>query len=516
MATYTQRQTAGIYELTEEARAELVDSKYFNNDLAPTSGAERTWNTYHVSMLWVGMAICIPSFMMASNAVILGLPVWAAVINVILGNAIILVPIQLNSHAGTKYGIPFPVFSRLTFGMKGAQIPTLSRAITACGWNAVQSLTGGAALLFMLKAIVPAFNDASMAAQVVTFLVFMALCGWVTAAGSKAIRIFESFSSPVLIVLSVLLIVWAIMIAQGAGFNFGQVFTSELSAGGLQGSSQYVYAVMAALNGNIAFWATIALNIPDFSRYAKNQKVQFRGQMYGMVPGMAFCAIVGAFFAQATFLVYGEAKFNPVDALGYINDGSVGMRALVVVVGIGVIFATMTTNIAANIVAPANGFSNVNPRKIGYKLGTLIACIVALVYYIPFMLSPSFQGFMFDFLNIYGGFLAPLASIFIIDYYIVKRRNIDVQALYKADGRYKYSSGFNASAVIAWVAGAILPTLISLVPALQVGALNWINANAYLFAFFVALIVYYLIMPKGDKSPSYISDEQEAAITQAV
>jgi NCS1 family nucleobase:cation symporter-1 len=226
------------------------------------------------------------------------------------------------------------------------------------------------------------------------------------------------------------------------------------------------------------------------------------------------------------------------------------MRALVVIVGIGVIFATMTTNIAANIVAPANGFSNVAPRKIGYKLGTVIACIVALVYYIPFMVSPSFQAFMFDFLNVYGGFLAPLASIFIIDYYFIKRRNIDVQALYKAEGRYKYSAGFNMSAVIAWVAGAILPTVYSIAAAVlnsavnaqiaagldpaqaaeaaraSVGpavtgmvdnaALTWINANAYLFAFFVALIVYYLIMPKGDKSPSYISDEQEAAMTQAV
>jgi NCS1 family nucleobase:cation symporter-1 len=510
-------------------------------------------------MLWVGMAICIPSFMMASNAVILGLPVWAAVINVILGNAIILVPIQLNSHAGTRYGIPFPVFSRLTFGMKGAQIPTLSRAITACGWNAVQSLTGGAALLFILKAIAPSFNDASMPAQIVTFLVFMALCGWVTANGSKAIRIFESFSSPVLVVLSVLLIVWAILIAQKAGYSFSDVFTSQLSAGGLEGNASYVFAFLAALNGNIAFWATIALNIPDFSRYAKSQKVQFRGQMYGMLPGMAFCAIVGAFFAQATFLVYGEAKFNPVDALGYINDGSGGMRVLVVIVGIGVIFATMTTNIAANIVAPANGFSNVAPRKIGYKLGTLIACIVALVYYIPYILSPSFQGFMFDFLNVYGGFLAPLASIFIIDYYFIKRRNIDVQGLYQADGRYRYSGGFNVSAVIAWIAGAILPTIYSINVAVLNAAINaqkgiiaeaagvsvaeispeqaaqateaarasagaattgfvdnagltWINANSYLFAFFIALVVYWIIMPRKHKS--FLSDEQEAAMTQ--
>jgi NCS1 family nucleobase:cation symporter-1 len=479
--------------------------------------AERTWNTYHVSMLWVGMAICIPSFMMASGAVGMGLPVWAAVINVILGNAIILVPIQLNSRAGTKYGIPFPVFSRLTFGMRGAQIPTLSRAITACGWNAVQSITGGGAFLFMIKALVPSFNETSIAAQVITFLVFMALCGWVTASGSKAIRVFESFSSPLLIVLSVALLIWAILIAQGAGFSFGDVFTSDFSAGGLEGSSAYVYAFMAALNGNIAFWATMALNIPDFSRYAKNQKAQFRGQMYGMLPGMAFCAVVGAFFAQATFLVYGTAEFNPVNALGHLGD-TITMRVITIIVGIGVIFATMTTNIAANIVAPANGFSNVAPRKIGYKLGTLIACLVAVAYYIPYTLSEAFINFMFSFLNIYGGFLAPLASIFIIDYFLIKKNNIDVSSLYKdgASGRYWYQGGFNAKAVFAWIIGAILPTLVSLIPALDVGALHWINANAYLFAFFVALIVYYLLK-SGDKNDvSCISDEEEAAMTEAV
>jgi NCS1 family nucleobase:cation symporter-1 len=358
-------------------------------------------------------------------------------------------------------------------------------------------------------------------AQVVTFLVFMALCGWVTASGSKAIRVFESFSSPVLIVLSVMLIIWAILIAQGAGYSFGDVFTSNISAGGLEDKSQFVFAFLAALNGNIAFWATMALNIPDFSRYAKNQKAQFRGQMYGMVPGMAFCAIVGAFFAQSTFLVYGTAEFNPVNALGHINDGSIGMRVLVLIVGIGVIFATMTTNIAANIVAPANGFSNLAPRKINYKLGTVIACIVALVYYVPYMVSETFQGFMFQFLNVYGGFLAPLASIFIIDYYFVKKRNIDIQSLYKADGRYKYGGGFNSSAILAWVAGAILPTIYSIVaiasptnPFVENIVMQYINANSYLFAFFVALVVYWIIMPR--KHESFVSDEDEAAMTQAI
>ncbi|MDR3363602.1 MAG: cytosine permease [Clostridiales Family XIII bacterium] len=512
MAEITQLQGGGLYELTDSARAQLADSKYYNEDLAPTTFAERTWNTYHISMLWVGMAICIPSFMMASGAVGYGLPVWAAILNVILGNAIILVPIQLNSHAGTKYGIPFPAFSRLTFGMRGAQIPTISRAITACGWNMVQSLTGGAALLFMVKALVPSFNDASVPAQVVTFLIFLVICGYVTARGNKAIRVFESFSSPVLVVLSVLLLIWATILASKAGFSFGDVFTSNISAGGLEGSPQYAYWFLFALNGNIGFWATMALNIPDFSRYAKSQKVQFRGQMYGMLPGMAFCAIVGAFYAQATFLSLGTAFFSPVDALGVLNDGSALMRVVVFIVGIGVVFATMTTNIAANIVAPANGFSNLAPSKIGYKLGTLIACIVAIVYYLPYMASENFAGFMFTFLNVYGGFLAPLASIFIIDYYFVKKRNVDVQALYQKNSRYWYTGGFNLSAVIAWVVGAILPTIISFAPSLQAGGLKWVNANAYLFAFFVALIVYAIIRPRDHVST--LSDEEEAAITQ--
>jgi NCS1 family nucleobase:cation symporter-1 len=168
------------------------------------------------------------------------------------------------------------------------------------------------------------------------------------------------------------------------------------------------------------------------------------------------------------------------------------------------------------VVAPANGFSNLAPSKISYKVGALIASLVAIVYYIPFTFSDSFGNFMFTFLNVYGGFLAPLASIFIIDYFFIKKKNVDVASLYSQDtsGRYWYSAGFNSSAVIAWVAGAILPTLISLIPALDVGALKWINANAYLFAFFVALIVYALIMPR--KHAANLSDAEEAEMTQVI
>ena len=525
MAEITQLQTGGLYQLTDAAKAQIADSKYFNEDLAPTSFADRNWNTFHISMLWVAMAICIPSLLMASGGVIAGLPVWASILNVVLGNAIILIPIQLNSHAGTKYGIPFPLFSRLTFGMRGAQIPTISRAITACGWNCIQSITGAAAILFIIKAISPAFNDMNFGAQVVAFLVFLALCAYVTAGGSKWIRNVESFSSPILIILCIVLFIWAIITASGAGYSFGDVFstapTMAAAYGGpvpvatLSSNTAFLFVFLATLTGNIAFWATMALNIPDFSRYAKNQKAQFRGQMFGMVPAMAFCAVVGAFFAQSTYLVYGAAYFNPVDVLGLIGQ-SAGVRVLTVVVGLAVIFATLTTNIAANIVAPANGFSNLNPKKISYKGGVLIASFIAIAYYIPFMLSPTFQGFMFGFLNIYGGFLAPLASIFILDYYWLKRKNVNILELYKDRGNYWYKSGFNFYAIIAWIAGSIIPTIAGLAGfgSPDQGPLAWINANAYLFAFFVALIVYAVISPR--KGPHIMSDEEEAAITEVV
>jgi NCS1 family nucleobase:cation symporter-1 len=532
MATVTQRQSAGLYELTEATRAELVSSKYYNKDLAPTSVSERSWNTFHISMLWVGMSICIPSFMMASGLVGLGVSPWLAVLNVVLGNVLILIPIQLNSHAGTKYGIPFPVFARLTFGSRGAQLPSLSRAITACGWNAVQCGVGATALFFMLKAFVPSFDSSTTAAIWIGFFVFLILTWLVTVFGEKVIRSFESFGSPILIVMSVALFIWAVVLGSSEGVTFGELLTSKLPAGEIDSNGGFMIVYMLGLTNNIGFWATMALNIPDFSRYAKSQKVQFRGQLYGMPLAMAVCAVIGAIYAQATYIAFGKALFSPVEALDHIGTGG-GARLVMFVVGFGVVIATLTTNIAANVVAPANGISNISPKRISYAAGTTIACVIAIGYY-ALNLSGSASGPMFTFLNIYGGILAPIAAIFIADYYIVKRRNIDMMSLYKGpEGRYWYQGGFNVKAIIAWICGSFIPTFYSIVkipydnavasetiaPAFskaiaENSVLTFINANAYIFAFAIAFVVYILIKGKGDKSN--LSDAEEAAITEVV
>lgn len=502
MSKYTQKENGGLYELTDAARAELSSSKYYNEDLAPTTLSQRTWTTYHIASLWVGMSVCIPSFTMASSLVVLGLSPWLAVFNVALGNIIILIPIQLNSHAGTKYGIPFPVFARLTFGPIGAHIPSLSRAITACGWNAIQSWIGGAAIVSLVATFVPSFA-AMPAAPFIGFGLFLFIVWWVTVRGSESIKYLEALGAPILVVLTLALFGWSIMIATNAGFSIGNVTQAVTDLEIVNKSGGFAYVFLGGLTANIAFWATMALNIPDFSRYAKSQKAQFRGQLYGMPVMMAMCAFVGAFFAQATKLALGNAIFDPTQVLPLINNGFIEF-----IVSVGVIIATLTTNIAANVVAPANGFSNVSPKRISYKVGVTAACIIAIGFQ-PWWIFGGAGAYIFGWLGTYGGILAPIAAIFIADYYIVKKRNIDVMALYQGkDGRYWYLSGWNIKAIIAWVCGFILPTLGSL----GVPALKWVAANGYLFGFVVGLAVYVLLM-KND-AVSFVSDEEEEAMTE--
>lgn len=502
MSKYTQKESAGLYELTDAARAELASSKYYNEDLAPTPVSARTWSTYHIAMLWVGMSVCIPSFTMASSLVGLGLSPWTAVFNVALGNIIILIPIQLNSHAGTKYGLPFPVFARLAFGPIGAHLPALSRALTACGWNAVQAWIGGGAIVSLVAAFAPAFPGMS-AAPFIGFGIFLFLTWWVTVMGSESIKYLEAVGSPILIVLTVMLFIWSLALAGSGGYSFGDLLAATTDTAAVNANGGFAYIFLGGLTANIAFWATMALNIPDFSRYAKSQKSQFRGQLYGMPVAMAACAFIGAVFAQATKLVQGEAIFDPTQVLLLIDNAFVK-----ILVSLGVIIATLTTNIAANVVAPANGFSNISPKRISYKMGVTIACVLAIAYR-PWWIFGGAGAYIFGWLNTYGGILAPVAAIFIADYYVVKKRNIDVMALFQGqEGRYWYNSGWNIKALVAWVAGFILPTLGNF----GVSSLKWIAANGYAFGFIVAFVVYVLLM-KND-TVSFVSDEEEAAMTE--
>lgn len=295
MSKITQQERNGLYELTPDAKAELQKSKYYNPDLAPTTVEQRNWSTASICNLWIGMSICIPSLTLASSLVSLGISPLLAVLNVILGNLIVLIPIQLNSKIGTKYGIPFPIFSRMTFGNKGTQLPTFSRSIVACGWTSIQAWVGGGAVAALIGIFAPMFSDQSnvismpgndnvMVGQLIGFLIFMVFVFVVAYNGLDQVKWVQNIGGPILVVIMILLMFFSINMIHEAGYTVGQAFSQGNDWALIEQNGGFAFVYMAGLTANIAFWATMALNIPDFSRYAHSQKAQFRGQLYGMPP----------------------------------------------------------------------------------------------------------------------------------------------------------------------------------------------------------------------------------------
>ncbi len=528
MSKVTQQQRDGLFELTPQAAEQLKTSVYYNEDLAPTSVEQRNWNTTSICNLWIGMSICIPSLSLASALVSLGISPVLAIINVILGNLIVLIPIQLNSKIGTQYGIPFPIFGRLTFGPKGSQIPTLSRSIVACGWTAVQSWVGGGAVAALLGVAIPMFVDQSntialpgnggvVVGQLIGFFIFMIFIFFVAYNGMDQIKWVQNIGGPILVVVMVALFAWCVSTLGANGQSLGTVLATGNDEAVIAANGGFTYLYMAGLTGNIAFWATMALSIPDFSRYAKSQKDQFMGQMLGMPAPMALCAFVGAVFAQTSKFAYGETMFDPTGVFYYVDN-----KLLVVVASIGVIMATVTTCVAANVVAPANGFSNISPSKISYKKGVVITCLVATFVTQPWWIYGSGAAYIFTWLNNYGTILAPIAAILVADYLVVKKQRIDVAGLYEgAGGRYWYDNGWNKNAFIAWVVSFIIPllgnTMFLYNPASGVGPnlIQWLAANGYIVSFALGFVVYVALMKKeiGRTGYGFVEEAEYNEIT---
>lgn len=521
MSTHTQIVRNGLYELTDTAKAELLSSKYYNEDLAPTSVSQRTWTTYNISMLWVGMSICIPSLSLASGLIGMGVSPWLSIINVALGNIIVLIPIQLNSQVGTKYGIPFPLFARLTFGGRGAQIPALLRAITACGWTSVQAWVGGGAVAAIIGCVIPKFAhedwtmslpswggmETVVAGQFIGYIIFILFIGWVAYKGMDRIKWIQNIGGPLLIAVMIALLIWAAMYAGEAGYSFSDVLNSPNNDALIEKGGGFALVYLGGLMGNIAFWATMALNIPDFSRYARSQKDQFRGQLYGMPIPMAFCAFVGAFFARATELVDGQAMFDPTAVFYRIDN-----KLIVFIAALAVVAATVTTCVAANVVAPANGISNINPKRISYKKGVVITILIAFFILQAWWIYGS-GGAYFTWMNAYGTILSPIAAIFIADYFVCKKKKVEIAALFKGEeGRYWYGNGFNSAAIVAWIVAFIIPLISYFQPANVTNGfwtlITYINSINYIWSFIVGFIVYVLLMKTSMAKDSSISDEE--------
>ncbi|MCH7767229.1 MAG: NCS1 family nucleobase:cation symporter-1 [Acidobacteria bacterium] len=452
----------------------------WNKDLAAVPQEKRTWGTYNYTALWVAMSVNIPTYMLASGMIAGGMNWKQAIFTVFLGNLLVLIPMLLNAHAGARYGIPFPVFARASFGVLGANVPAILRALVACGWFGIQTWIGGQAINAMMIALVPAWADYQLGVWL-CFGLFWLLNVAVILRGIHTIRFLQGISAPFLLLIGLALLGWAWTQAGG----FGPMLSAPSK---FQTFGEFFRFFIPSLTAVVGFWATVALNIPDFTRYARSQRAQVMGQALGLPATMTFYSFIGVAVTSATVIIFGEALWDPVvvlSKLGHPLAVLVAMAALLV--------ATLNVNVAANIVSPANDFSNLYPRRISFKMGGLITCVLGLVMQ-PWKLLESHGTYIFGWLVGYSSLLGPIAGVMIADYFVVRKKIIAVEDLYRRGGFYEFTRGTNWRAIAALGAG-IGVALVGLV----VPALRPLYDYAWFVGFGVAFLVYLALMRGAER-----------------
>lgn len=513
------------HEITrEEALAglppDLGESPLFSADLAPVPDKHRNWTTYSFAALWISMAHCIPTYMMAGGLVAVGMNWWQALLTIGLGNAIVLVPILLNAHPGTKYGIPFPVLARASFGTAGANVPAVLRALVACGWFGIQTFIGGEAVKTFLEAVWPAYGELGGGAQLlglsvpsaITFAIFWVLNIAIILYGMNAVRVFENWAAPIVLVMAALLLGWAVWRAGGVGPLLTQPSRFETAG-------EFWAVFVPSLTGMIGFWATLSLNIPDFTRYGRSQREQMLGQTLGLPTTMIAFSAMGVVITSAMHEVLHGAVaidqlWDPVLVLAHITspvappgleqpiiaDGATRIFVAVFAL-LGVAVATISVNIAANVVSPANDFANLAPRHITFKMGGVLTGVLGILM-MPWKLLASADAYIFNWLVGYSALLGPVAGIMICDYFVIRGKTLDVPDLYRVNGRYPR---WNPVALVALVVG-VLPNVPGFLKSTHViggepGFFDDLYVYAWFTGFLLAFGVYWLGMrARGERT----------------
>src|SRR5216683_863322 len=457
--------------------AEIIrSSSLYNEDLAPIPASRRSWSTYNYAALWIAMSVNIPTYLLASGMIAGGMSWKQAIFTVFLGNVLVLVPMLLNAHAGAKYGIPFPVFARASFGVLGANVPAVLRALVACGWFGINAWIGGAAINVMVTVLYPSWRTYSPGVWI-CFGGFWLLHVIVIMRGIRTLRFLQGVTAAFLLLIGVALLAWAIVKAGGFG-------TMLAAPSKFQTFGEFFRFFIPSLTSVVGFWATVALNIPDFTRYARSQRAQVVGQVLALPTTMTLYSFIGIAVTSATAIIFGQTIWDPVQVLARL-----GNPFAVVVAMVALLLATLNVNVAANLVSPSNDFSNLSPRLISFRTGGLITCLVGGVLFQPWKLLANYSNYIFGWLLGYSGFLGPIAGVMICDYFLVRKKIILVEDLYERRGFYEFSGGVNWRAMSALAAGAGVAFVGLIVPALRV-----LYDYAWFVGFAASFAVYWAMM----------------------
>ncbi len=452
-----------------------VDPTLSNNDLRPTTPEQRTWTTYSYIALWFSMSMEITTYQLASSLIAKGMDWKQAVGTVLLGNLIVLVPMLLNAHAGTRYGIPFPVFIRAPFGVRGANLPAILRAVVACGWFGIQSWIGGTAIHSMLAVIWPGVAGSAFA-RWACFLLFWLLNMVIVWRGVESIRYLQAFGAPLMFIMAAALLIWVRMKAG----SFGTMLSTPSQ---FHSTGAFLAVFFPSLTAMVGYWATLALNIPDFTRYSKSQHAQAYGQAFGLPVAMTLYTFVGISVTSASTVLFGRPIWNPIELIAAFHQPVVAFIAL-----IAILIATLNVNIGANVVSPSNDFSNLYPRLISFRTGGLITGFLGLAM-CPWKLLATPDAYIFGWLVGYSGLLGPVAGIMVSDYFLIRKTELDVNSLYHSEGAYHYTRGINPRAIVALVLGVSVALV-----GLFVSPLRFLYDYAWFVGFFAAGAIYLALM----------------------
>ncbi|RKR07588.1 NCS1 family nucleobase:cation symporter-1 [Kushneria sinocarnis] len=460
---------------------DLQHSAAFNHDIAPTRIRERIWSRWNVAALWVGMSICVPTYTLGGVlTAYFGLDVGEALLTILLANVILLLPLALNAFPGTRYGIPFPVLLRSSFGIRGSNLPCLIRALVGCGWFGIQTMFGGLAIHLLLSALLPGWAGLGGLGQVIGFFVFAAANLWVVIRGAESIRWLETLSAPLLLLVGAGLMVWAL-----PNISVGELLARPPSR---PAEDALLPHLLSGLTAMVGFWATLSLNIPDFSRYARSQKDQIAGQIIGLPLTMFFFAALGVVMTAASPALVGETVADPVNLIGHIDS-----PAWVAIAMVLIIIATISTNTASNIVSPTNDFQNLAPKLINRTGGVLLTGLTGTVLMGWDLLQKAgvitsgvtLESLYSNWLLGYSSLLGPIAGIMIVDYFVIRRQRLELADLYRTDGCYPT---VNLTGMLAFA----IPVAIMLLSAFG-GFWNWLHDYGWFTGSTMGALGYWLI-----------------------
>jgi NCS1 family nucleobase:cation symporter-1 len=478
----TETQVVAVDEFYElEVGEDLEKSPRYNEDIAPTKIAERTWNRWNIASLWVGMAICVPTYTLGGVlTVYFGLSVTEALWTIFVANLVVLIPLTLNAYPGTRYGIPCPVVLRASFGIVGSNVPALIRAIVACGWFGVQTLFGGIAIHLLLSALFDGWAALGGTGEVLGFFIFWAANITVVIRGSESIKLLETLAAPLLLIVAIGLIVWALP----------KVSISEILSipANRPADAPLASYFMAALTAMVGFWATLSLNIPDFSRFAESQRSQIAGQIIGLPITMFIFSGLGVLLTSASFGLVGETIADPINLIGKIDSPFWVVLAMLMI-----ILATISTNTAANVVSPTNSFQNIAPKLINETKGVLLTGFIGVILMSWelakklgwFESDVSIESLYSNWLLGYSSLLGPIAGIMILDYFVVRKQHYELRDLYLSGRSYP---DWHVPGLVAF----LVPVALTVI-AIVTGKLSWFYDYGWFTGSFLGGLIYWFM-----------------------